>query len=123
LRPGRSPYDDLLEGAGAGDDIIAANRREAKELATDLGGGKQPVGPEISGSGSVRDRLRDGYRWHYHPFGRPGIHVFYSFAPLLTLSYYAQGESCLVQVVAQIGDVFNPLAAPQDVIDILELFQ
>lgn len=57
------------------------------------------------------------------PFGRPGIHVFYSMAPLLTLSHYAKGQNCLVQVAAQVADIFNPLALPQDLVDIIEAFQ
>jgi RHS repeat-associated protein len=108
-------YDELLDAARAGDDIIAASRREAKELAEEYGGGRLPVGPE-------RGR-NPGDRWHFHAHDRAGPHFFFSAAPLLTLSHYAQGSSCLVRLLAGIGDMLNPLSVGQDIIDVVDMFE
>jgi hypothetical protein len=65
--------------------------------------------------------LEEGYRSHFHPHGRPGNHIFYSIAPMLTLSHYAADENCLVQGLAELGDFFNPLSTPQDLLDMWDL--
>ena len=60
---------------------------------------------------------------HYHPNPRTGGHVFYSIAAAVTASNYLQCEdkenTCVEGVIGQVIDFFNPLAAGQDIIDIV----
>jgi hypothetical protein len=66
----------------------------------------------------------EGYMKHYHPKPRTGGHVFYSVAAALTLSHYVEEcTDCVTDELAAVGDFFNPLAIPQDLIDIYELFR
>jgi hypothetical protein len=55
---------------------------------------------------------------HYHPNPRTGGHIFYSVAAALTISHYVQCTDCIEAKLATVGDFFNPLSLPQDIIDI-----
>ena len=59
------------------EDLIAGNRKVAKEIAKAAGEGKAPIHDAAHGPRS------EGYRNHYHPHGRPGGHVFYGIATIL----------------------------------------
>jgi hypothetical protein len=58
-------------------DVKAQNQEQAEKIATDAGGGKKPVGPEIHDKDG-QGRPREGeYLPHYHPYGRKGGHIFF----------------------------------------------
>lgn len=102
-----------VEAVRAGEDFLAQNRRIAKDVAREAGGGKSPIGPELSKG--------EGSRPHYHTADRSGGHVFYSIAAGLTFSHYTQGGSTALRVAGEIADFFNPLSLPQDLIEIKQL--
>ena len=106
------PEDALVEAVKAGDDVIAPSQQAASRIARAAGDGRRPVGPESN-------RLPGGQqgRPHYHVAGREGAaHVFFSAAAALTLSHHARDASPLVQKAAAVGDFFNPLSLPNDLI-------
>jgi RHS repeat-associated protein len=97
----------------AGEDLRLPNRKGAEELARELGGGRPPIHELGKGKGQYP---------HYHPADRSGGHIFYGIAGALTLSHYAQGHGSVLEVLAEVGDIFNPLSLGQDVIDLYEMF-
>jgi RHS repeat-associated protein len=103
---------DAIRLAKEGEDILAENRRVAKEIATAVGNGKRPI----------LERHGTGFRYHFHAFGREGGHIFFSVATALTLSSYAEGHGGPAEVAASVGDFFNPLTFPQDIIDLYHFF-
>lgn len=73
--------DELVKAAQEGEDVLAKNRKAAKEIAQEAGGGKRPIhdsahGPKKEGS----------YRNHYHIHGRWGGHIFYNFWMIFDLN-------------------------------------
>ena len=109
---GRGNTDDLVAAVKSGEDVIAKNRNQAEQIARAAGDGKRPVHDNPHGP------REEGYRPHYHPFGREGGHVFYSIAPMLTASYYLQGFGCGAQFVGTVLDIVNPLSLPNDLLEL-----
>ena len=95
-----------------GEDVIAPNRRVAREVAEAASDGRRPVGPERSPG--------PGNRPHYHTAGRNGSHVFYSVAAALTASHCVQNSGPLAKGAAFVVDLVNPLALLQDIVDVKE---
>ena len=110
-------FEELVRAAREGFDVICKNRRVAREVAQEAGDGLKPI-HEVPGP---KGRAK-GHRPHYHPNPRNGAHVFYSVAPLLTLSYYAEGHGGLLEGAAWIGDLLSPLSIPNDILDIVDEF-
>jgi hypothetical protein len=105
----QAAIDAQQEGA----DLLLPTRSSAREIAQELGDGKPPIHEVGKGKGQYP---------HYHPAGRKGGHIFYAAAAGLTLSHYAQGHGTLLESLAFVGDLFNPLSLPQDAIDLYEFF-
>jgi len=109
----RVPEKRLIEAVQEGEDVIAGSRQAARRVARAAGNGADPVGPELHRGA--------GNRPHYHAAGRQGGNVFYSVAAALTVSHYVSDDApTIVKVGAEVLDFFNPLATPQDVIDIID---
>jgi RHS repeat-associated protein len=108
---------DLREAVRAlrrGEDVLAPSTKQARRAANSASDANR----------ATRDAAhQEGYMKHYHPNPRTGGHVFYSIAAALTLSHYAECTDCISGQLAAVGDFFNPLATPQDLIDIYELFR
>jgi hypothetical protein len=105
-------FDEMVAAAREGEDVIAPNRRVAREVAQSASDGRRPIGPEKSPG--------PGNRPHYHTADRNGSHVFYSVAAALTASHYAQNSSSPVKVAAFAVDLVNPLSVLQDIVDLKE---
>jgi len=107
-------FKEAVRIARKGGDLLASSHKEAKELARAASKKKRPI----------RDPAHQpGYRPHYHPNPRTGIHIFYQIAAGLTVSNYVDCEDCTTARLAAIADFFNPLSAPQDIIDLSNEFQ
>lgn len=139
LRPGSTEFVDTgrrlterqarskirsLDRQGLGEDygFEAPTQRDARKLARSV----DPQGQIVKDT-YTQDRLDQGFRDHYHPRTRqPKTHIFYNFTAPLTLPYWAEQffpDNDYVQVGAEILDFFNPLALPQDLLDLWELAQ
>lgn len=109
-------FDEAVKVVDGGGDVIATNRRTAGEIAREAGGGKRPVHDKPHGP------VKDGYRPHYHPHGRPGGHVFYSIAGILAPnSLEVSGRGCTTngQFISAVGwDIASGLD-PTGVSDII----
>ena len=93
-------HDEAVKIVEGGGDVIAQNRKVAGEIARDAGGGKPPVHDNPHGP------VQDGYKPHYHPYGRPGGHVFYSIAGILAPnSLEVSGRGCATngQFISAVG--------------------
>jgi hypothetical protein len=112
----RVGMDDAVRTVRESDDIIANNRRLAREIAEAAGGGKRPTHHPVS-----KSKQREGYRGHYHPNGIEGSHIFYSIACALTFSFYAQDADASTKALAYGLDLVNPLSMFQDILDIGEM--
>jgi RHS repeat-associated protein len=77
-------HSQIHQAVRSGYDVLCRNRSIAQRVATDLGGGLPPEGPEIHGRGEVEGRQR----FHYHPAGRPtGYgHILYGTTGFATLN-------------------------------------
>jgi hypothetical protein len=107
----RLTKDEAIDAVRAGEDVLAVNRRTAKEIAERAGGGRRPVHDPAHGPG------QEGFRPHYHPHGRQGGHVFYSIASGLTLQYYLEDYGSVGSTIGFLGDLVNPLSLPKDIFD------
>lgn len=94
---------------------------EARRLATAISEGRRP----IHHSSPHYETAGPNARPHFHPVdaagGKLGQHIFYGLAGIassLTLSNYAEGQGLGLQVAAGIGDLFNPLSVPDDLLSI-----
>ncbi|HET9227979.1 MAG TPA: RHS repeat-associated core domain-containing protein, partial [Thermoanaerobaculia bacterium] len=96
-----------------GHDVLMQSRKAAEDLASELSDGKPPIHEVGKGKGQYP---------HYHPADRSGGHIFYNIAAGLTLSHYAEGQGSFLEGLAELGDLVNPLALPQDLIDLFEMF-
>jgi len=102
--------EDAVRLYKEGENFVACSSKDvAKEAARKAGKGSPPI-HEIDAKTGSR---------HYHPRDRSG-HFLYSFAGALTFSHYAKGRGYIVEGVAFVGDLFNPLSIPQDILDIKE---
>lgn len=110
LRP--ATFKEAVKAARRGEDVLASSHKEAKQIAR---------AASDSGKYATRDAAHgEDYMPHYHPEPRTGAHVFYQIAAGLTLEHYACSD-CFSGKLAWVGDFFNPLSTPQDVIDIVDL--
>jgi RHS repeat-associated protein len=105
-------FRDLVRLMQEGEDVSAASRKLAHDIAKEAGGGRPPIHDKPHGP------VEEGYRPHYHTWDRSGGHVFYSFAAALTFSHYSQGYGPVGQGVGFVVDIFNPLSIVKDVLDI-----
>ena len=105
--------DHLVNAVKEGEDVIVGSQSAARRVARAAGDGKSPVGPESHTLPGGEEGMT-----HYHVNGRSTpSHIFYSAAAAMTLSHYAEGSSPLVRGAAAVGDFFNPLSLPKDLID------
>lgn len=104
-----SSRDVLLAAQQAGEDIRMASRSEARDLATRAGGGRPPIHDKAT---------KPGHNPHYHPADRSGGHILYSVAAVVTLSHHARGQGKVLEWLAFVGDLINPLTFAQDAADI-----
>ncbi|MFC4311446.1 RHS repeat-associated core domain-containing protein [Steroidobacter flavus] len=104
---------------GAGD-IKASSHSGAREVGRLASGGKKPIRDPIHPD--PRTGSTEGRMPHYHPNPRTGSHIFYSIAGGLTAANYASCTDCAEETLLEVVDWFNPLSAPQDVIDIYDEF-
>ena len=95
------------------EDVLMREERDAIRLAREAGNGETPIKEMSQGKGQYR---------HYHPGDRSGGHIFYNIAGALTISHYAQGHGPVVDFLAGIADLFNPLSVGQDVLDVWDVF-
>jgi RHS repeat-associated protein len=94
-----------------GADVLAKNEKDlAFRIAEEAGGGRAPIWEAAHGE--------HGYRPHYHPYGREGGHVFYSVAGALTAAHYAEGHGRILEFLAGVADIVNPLSVGQDILDL-----
>jgi RHS repeat-associated protein len=109
---------DLRRVAKEGEDVLVRGKKNARELAKEVGEGKEPRHDKAHGS------KEDGYRNHYHAAGDGGGHIFYDVlvgtAAGLTVSHYAEGTGPVLQTLAAAVDLVNPLSLPQDVVEITQ---
>ena len=96
-----------------GEDVILRTEKRAREFAREFSDGGTPIKEVGKGKGQYP---------HYHPSHRSGGHIFYSIAGGLTLSHYAQGRGSILETLAFLGDIVNPLSLGQDAIDLYEYF-
>lgn len=108
-------FKDAVKAARRGEDVLASSHSEAKEIARAASEGKRPIRDPAH-------KPEEGQQPHYHPTPRNGSHVLYNVAAGMTVSNYAQCEDCTVAKLAGVIDFFNPLALPQDLIDIYNEF-
>jgi RHS repeat-associated protein len=107
----RVDFKQMVEAARRGEDVLAPNRRVAREVAEAASDGRRAVGPEVH-------QPQNGNRPHYHTADRNGSHIFYSVAAGLTASHYAQGAPPMVRAGAFVVDLVNPLSILQDIVDV-----
>ena len=107
----KADYKDAVRAARRGDDVLAPNSQQASQVARAASGG--------AGKPTRNPPHQPGQMPHYHPNPRTGAHVFYQIAGALTVSHYVSCTDCTEATLAAVVDFFNPLAAPQDIIDIL----
>ncbi|MGD9160247.1 MAG: RHS repeat-associated core domain-containing protein, partial [Desulfobacteraceae bacterium] len=112
---GKVGRKNAVKAVKSGDDVIAKNRKVAKEIAEAAGDGKRPIHDYAHGS------KHDGFRNHYHPHGRKGGHVLYSVAAALTVSHYAEDANAAIKGGAFVLDLINPFSLPQDILDIYDI--
>ncbi len=107
---------EAIQAVRRGENVLANSHSEAKQIARAASKGKRPIRDPAH-------KPEDGQMPHYHPNPRNGSHVFYSIAAAVTASNYLQCEDkenlCVEGVLGEVIDFFNPLAAGQDVIDIV----
>ena len=108
-------FRDAVKAARRGEDVLTSSHAEARKIARAASKGKRPIRDPAH-------RPDEGQMPHYHPKPRNGGHVFYNIAAGLTVSNYVQCPTgdCIQASLANIADFFNPLAAPQDLIDLYE---
>lgn len=102
----------LDEAVSSGDDVIMSSHREAFDLAARHSEeGRRPIGPQLSPGA--------GNRPHYHTNPRDGSHILFSVATGLTVSNYVSEDApAVVKAGAAVVDLFNPLAALNDGVEI-----
>jgi YD repeat-containing protein len=96
---------------GVGLRTAMSSEKLARELALEAGGGMTPI----------KEFDEQAQRWHYHLGDRSGGHIFYGAAGALTFAYYAKGQGGLAEGAAEVGDFFNPLSLPKDLLDIYDM--
>ena len=106
-------FKEAVRAARKGEDVLADSKRGARQVADAAGGG---------GARPIKDPPhKPGQSPHYHPNPRTGSHVLYQIAAGLTISNYVQCSDCIPATLGAIGDFFNPLSTPKDLLDILEI--
>jgi RHS repeat-associated protein len=110
---GKAPKDAAKALQRSGEDLQAASRSEAREIATELSDGRPPIHELGKGKGQYP---------HYHTWDRSGGHIFYNVASGLTLSHWAEGRGSALETAAFLVDIVNPLALGQDMIDLWSTF-
>ena len=110
-------FREAVRAIRRGEDVLAPSTKQARKAANSASDANR----------ATRDLPhQEDYMPHYHPKPRTGGHVFYSMAAALTLSSYVPEEcndECAIDEAASVLDFFNPLSAPQDIIDIYEMFR
>jgi RHS repeat-associated protein len=110
-------FREAVRAIRRGEDVLAPSTKQARRAANSASDANR----------ATRDLPhQEDYMRHYHPKPRTGGHVFYSIAAALTFSNYVPEEcddNCATDEAASILDFFNPLSAPQDIIDIYEMFK
>jgi RHS repeat-associated protein len=105
-------FKQAVQAVRRGENVLTDSTKLSRRVAKAASDAKKPI----------RDPAhQDGYMKHYHPNPRTGGHVFYSIASALTLSHYVHCDDCIESKLATVGDFFNPLSAPKDVIDTVDI--
>jgi RHS repeat-associated protein len=101
--------DDAIRLYKEGESFVMCPTKDAaKEAARKAGGGSPPIHEIDKKTGAP----------HYHPRDRSG-HFLYGIAGALTFGHYAEGHGGFLEGAAFVGDLFNPLSLPQDILDII----
>lgn len=109
-------FRDAVTAARNGEDVLATSHSEAKQIARAASKGKRLLSDPAH-------KPEKGQMPHYHPNPKTGSHVFYSIAAAMTFSHYVNCHDCVEEKLADVGDFFNPLSAPQDMIDLYDELQ
>lgn len=106
--------DDAVRLFKEGEDLLTS-RATMREIAKRAGDGCPPV----------HDTPKK-YNAHYHNKQRTSGHGFYGsiagIAAYGTLSHYVEDQNSVLKGAAEFLDFFNPLATPNDIIGIIDLF-
>jgi len=112
-------FAEAVKAAKKGEDVLAPSHNASKKVAK--------AASKKSGA-ATRDRIHpdpvtgstEGRMPHYHPNPRTGSHIFYSIATAVTFSHYVDCDDCIAANIAAVGDFFNPLSAPKDIMDTVD---
>ena len=105
-------FKDAVRALRRGENVLSETEQKAKQVADAAGNG--------AGKPVKDTPHREGYRPHYHMTGRAGGHSFYSIASFGSLSHYKSCDSCISGYYLEAMDLFNPLSAPKDLMDLAD---
>lgn len=112
-------FKEAVRALRRGEDVLSSSRQAARQVADAAGGGAGRAVKDLPHGGQ-------GYNPHYHTFNRAGGHSFFQGAKAitapLTLPYWFEDCDCFMKKIAPLVDLINPLATPNDLIEIIELF-
>jgi RHS repeat-associated protein len=105
-------FKRAVQALRRGDDVLASSTKQARKVAKAAG---------TKGKATRDPPHGEGYMPHHHPRPRTGGHVFRDMAAGMTLADHVECEDCIPAYLAEIGDFFNPLRAPNDAIEIFDV--
>ncbi len=109
----RVGFKRAVQAVRRGDDVLAPSAKQQKKVAKAASDAGNPTRDPPHGK---------GYMPHRHPNPRTGGHVFRELAAAGTIANYVECENCIPAVLAEVADFFNPLSAPNDVIETVDAF-